>query len=277
MAGKQSPQGENARTGTQSIERVVGMLRVVASRGRRGMRIGEIAATSGLPQSTCARMLARLEIEGLVDRDVATRKYFLGPLLHELGLLARPRYRLSDLCDGALHRLADLTQDTLYLSERSGMEAVCTNRALGDFPIKAMPLDIGIRRPLGVGAGGLSMLCAMPEAEAEAIIQANGHRYEKFASFTADFLREAVAQGRAQGYSFLDSAVTPGTGAIGMAFPRNNPVGAISIAAISGRLGEERREDMARELRREVRKIEAALMGTAGAAAAAAAGAFEED
>ncbi|MDA4183469.1 hypothetical protein NY815_07130, partial [Escherichia coli] len=74
--------------------------------------------------------------------------------LHELGLLARPRYRLSDLCDGALHRLADVTQDTLYLSERSGMEAVCTNRALGDFPIKAMPLDIGIRRPLGVGAGG---------------------------------------------------------------------------------------------------------------------------
>lgn len=268
MADKEPPQGENARTGTQSIERVVGMLRVVASRGRRGMRIGEIAATSGLPQSTCARMLARLEIEGLVARDVATRKYFLGPLLHELGLLARPRYRLSDLCDGALHRLADLTQDTLYLSERSGMEAVCTNRALGDFPIKAMPLDIGIRRPLGVGAGGLSMLCAMPEAEAEAIIRANGHRYEKFASFTADFLREAVAQGRAQGYAFLDSAVTPGTGAIGIAFPAENPVGAISIAAISGRLGADRREDMARELRREVRKIESALLGTAASVAA---------
>ena len=149
------------------------------------------------------------------------------------------------------------------------MEAVCTNRALGDFPIKAMPLDIGIRRPLGVGAGGLSMLCAMPEAEAEAIIQANGHRYEKFASFTADFLREAVARGRAQGYAFLDSAVTPGTGAIGMAFPKGNPVGAISIAAISGRLGADRREDMARELRREVRKIEASMLGTAGSATAA--------
>lgn len=31
------------RTGTQSIERVVGMLRVVASRGRRGMRIADLA------------------------------------------------------------------------------------------------------------------------------------------------------------------------------------------------------------------------------------------
>ncbi|UUZ66440.1 IclR family transcriptional regulator (plasmid) [Polaromonas sp. P1-6] len=221
------------------------------------MRIGEVAATSGLPQSTCFRMLQRLETEGLVDRDPHTRKYFLGPLLHELGLLARPRYRLSELCDGALHHLADLTQDTVYLSERSNMEAVCTNRALGDFPIKALPLDIGIRRPLGVGAGGLAILCAMPEPEAEAIIQANGHRYEKFASFTADFLREAVAAGRVQGYSFLDSAVTPGTAAIGVAFPQDNPVAAISVGAISGRLDQPRREEIAQELHRQVRKISA--------------------
>lgn len=249
------PQGGQTRTGTQSIERVVNMLRVVASRGRNGMRIGEVAATSGLPQSTCFRMLARLELEGLVDRDARTRKYYLGPLLHELGLLARPRYRLSELCDAALHRLAETTQDTLYLSERSGLEAVCTNRALGDYPIKALPLDIGIRRPLGVGAGGLAMLCAMPAAEAESIIQANGHRYEKYASFSADFLREVVAQGRQQGYSFLDSVVTPGTAAIGVAFPPDNPVAAISVAAISGRLTAERREDIAREVQRQVRLI----------------------
>lgn len=249
------PQGGQARTGTQSIERVVNMLRVVASRGRNGMRIGEVAATSGLPQSTCFRMLARLELEGLVDRDARTRKYYLGPLLHELGLLARPRYRLSEMCDAALHRLAETTQDTLYLSERSGLEAVCTNRALGDYPIKALPLDIGIRRPLGVGAGGLAMLCAMPAAEAESIIQANGHRYEKYASFSADFLREVVAQGRQQGYSFLDSVVTPGTAAIGVAFPPDNPVAAISVAAISGRLTAERREEIAREVQRQVRLI----------------------
>lgn len=263
LATNESPQGGSLRTGTQSIERVVNMLRVVASRGRHGMRIGEVAATSGLPQSTCFRMLQRLEIEGLVDRDARTRKYFLGPLLHELGLLARPRYRLSELCDGALHRLAEITQDTIYLSERSGLEAVCTNRALGDYPIKALPLDIGIRRPLGVGAGGLAMLCAMPDAQAEAVIQANGHRYEKFASFSADFLREAVAAGRRQGYSFLDSVVTPGTAAMGVAFPVDNPVAAISVAAISGRLEAARREEIAREMHHQVRRISTAISNAA--------------
>ena len=69
------------RSGTQSIERVVSMLRVVASRGRSGMRLGEVTAASGLPMSTSFRMLQRLELEGLVERHPVTRKYFLGPLL----------------------------------------------------------------------------------------------------------------------------------------------------------------------------------------------------
>jgi DNA-binding IclR family transcriptional regulator len=250
-----TPQYGGSRSGTQSIERVVDVLRVIASRGRRGMRVGEVVATSGLAEATCFRMLRRLELEGMVDRDPHTKKYFLGPLLYEFGLLARPRYRLAQLCDASLHRLAEFTQDTVYLSERSGLEAVCANRALGDFPIKSISLDIGIRRPLGVGAGGLAILCSLPPAEAQAIVEANAHRYEKFALFTADFLYGAIAEGRAQGYCFLDGVVTPGTASMGVAFPPHNPVAAISVAAISGRLQPERREAIAQQMHREVRKI----------------------
>ena len=164
-----------------------------------------------------------------------------------------------------MHRLAEVTQDTIYLSERSGLEAVCTNRALGDFPIKSLALDIGIRRPLGVGAGGLAILCTLPPTDALAIVRANAHRYGKFALFTADFLYGAIAEGTARGYSFLDGAVTPGTASIGVAFPPDNPVAAISVAAISGRLLPERREEVARHIQREVRRIVTA-MGTAAAA-----------
>jgi DNA-binding IclR family transcriptional regulator len=253
------PQRRVSPGGTQSIERVIDVLRVIASRGRRGMRVGEVVATSGLSEATCFRMLRRLEVEGMVDRDPHTKKYFLGPLLHEFGLLARPRYRLAELCDGPMHRLAEFTQDTVYLSERSGLEAVCANRALGDFPIKSLALDIGIRRPLGVGAGGLAILCSLPPAEAQAVVEANAHRYEKFATFTADFLYGAIAEGRTHHYSFLDGAVTPGTASMGVAFPPHNPVAAISVAAISGRLLPARREVIARQMHREVRKIVALM------------------
>ena len=38
-----------------------------------------------------------------------------------------------------------------------GLEASCTMAVEGAFPIKALPLHVGIRRPLGVGAGGLAI------------------------------------------------------------------------------------------------------------------------
>lgn len=250
------PAAAAARSGTQSIERVVGMLRVVASRGRRGMRIADVVSLSGLPMSTCFRMLQRLEVEGLLVRDLLTRKYHLGPLLHELGMLAQPRYHLSELCEPALRAVAELTQDTVYLSERRGPESICTSRALGAYPIKALTLDVGIRRPMGVGAGGLAILSALPEAEAELIVAANEARYAKFgAAFAPGFLREAIAQTRAQGHSFLDSAATPGAAAIGVAFPPDNPIAAVSVAAISSRMGPTRRAEVAKIIEQQVRAI----------------------
>ena len=248
-----------SRTGTQSIERVVGMLRVVASRGRRGMRIADVVSVSGLPMSTCFRMLQRLELEGLVVRDAMTRKYHLGPLLYELGLLAQPPFRLADLCEQAMQAIADETQDTVYLSERRGVESICTSRVLGDYPIKALTLDVGIRRPMGVGAGGLAILSALPEAEVAQIVEANDARYARFGTFEPGFVQRAVADTQAQGYAFLDSAATPGTAAVGVAFPPDNPIAAISVAAISSRLGPARRALVAKVIQQQVQVICAKL------------------
>ncbi len=235
-------------SGTQSIERVVNMLRVVASRGRSGMRLGDVTAATGLPSSTCFRMLQRLELEGMVERRPVTRKYALGPLLYELGLLASPRFHLAERCEGTLATLAERTQDTVYLSERRGLEAVCTARALGDFPIKALTLDVGIRRPLGVGAGGLAILCALPAAEADEIIEAHADRYPKLSTLNAERVRAAVAQGREQGFAYLEAAVYPGTAAVGVAIPAGVPMAAISVAAIASRLDATRRPQIAAEL-----------------------------
>lgn len=248
--------GAAAPGGTQSIERVVSLLRVVASRGRNGMRLGDVTAATGLASSTCFRMLQRLESEGMLERHPVTRKYYLGPLLYELGLLARPRFQLAERAEATLAALAESTQDTVYLSERRGMEAVCSARALGDYPIKALTLDVGIRRPLGVGAGGLAILCALPPAQAEQIIEAHADRYPKLSSLDADQVRTAVAQGRERGFAFLDGAVYPGTAAVGVTIPTLAPMAAISVAAISSRLDARRREQVAAQLQRQ-----AALLG----------------
>ncbi|MEY2619894.1 MAG: hypothetical protein RL522_2896 [Pseudomonadota bacterium] len=255
--------------GTQSIERVINLLRVVASRGRKGMRLGDVTAASGLPSSTCFRMLQRLESEGMLERHPVTRKYLLGPLLYELGLLASPRFHLAQRCEDTLSALAESTQDTVYLSERRGNEAVCSARALGDYPIKALTLDVGVRRPLGVGAGGLAILSALPPAEAEDIITDQAERYPKLSSLSVERVRAAVAEGRERGYAFLDGAVHPGTAAVGVIIPTLTPMAALSVAAISSRLDEARRQEIAKELKHQALQL-GLLLDRAAAAAAPA-------
>jgi DNA-binding IclR family transcriptional regulator len=259
QAGAASSPPQTARSGTQSIERVVSLLRIVASKGRSGMRLAEVSAACGLPSSTCYRMLQRLEIEGLLERHALTRKYFLGALLFELGLLAKPQVQLAERCEHTLAALAEHTKDTLYLSERRGLEAVCSARALGDYPIKVLTLDVGVRRPLGIGAGGLAILCALPDKEADEIIAANAALYPSLSAMDAEQVRAAVQQGRKQGYSFLDGPVIPGVASVGVAFAVGHSIAAISVAAISSRLDPTRRAAVAAELHNQVRSLSGAL------------------
>ena len=134
-------------------------------------------------------------------------------------------------------------------------------------PIKALTLDVGIRRPLGVGAGGLAILSALPEAEADEIIDANAERYGKLSPLDPARVRAAVREGRARGFAFLDGPVVPGIAAVGVAFPARDPIGAISVAAISTRLDEARRVEVATELQRQARRLARTLAGGSEVAA----------
>ena len=118
-----------------------------------------------------------------------------------------------------------------------------------------------MRRPLGVGAGGLAILCALPQAEADEIIEANAKRYGKLSTLTPDRVRAATREGRARGFAFLDGPVIPGVAAVGVAFPVDHSIAAISVAAISTRLDEARRLEVATLLQRQARRLTRTLAG----------------
>ncbi|HZQ61201.1 MAG TPA: helix-turn-helix domain-containing protein, partial [Casimicrobiaceae bacterium] len=150
------------RDGTQSIQRAAMLVRVIASRSRTGMRLSEVVQHAHLERSTARRILKCLAAEGLVTQDAASRRYFLGPLVFELGLAAAPRFNLVDTCRPSLQRIAEKTGDTVFLTVRSGYDSVCLDRREGSFPIKALMMEPGTRRPLGAGAGGLALLMLLP-------------------------------------------------------------------------------------------------------------------
>jgi DNA-binding IclR family transcriptional regulator len=262
---KRAPTGAAKTAGTQSIQRASLVLRLIASRGRTGLRLADVVQHSGLEHPTVHRILRGLAAEGMVAQDAASRRYFLGPLVFELGLAAAPQFNLSDICSASMHRIADKTGDTVFLTVRSGFDSVCIDRKEGSFPIKTLTLDVGARRPLGAGAGGLALLLPLPDEIVEEIIATNARRYASYNNLSVPALLKALKRSRQLGYALNDRHST--TGAITLGLPILNPYGqplaAISIGAISMRMTEDRQKELVSILRAEVRLVEKAMAGTA--------------
>jgi len=244
--------------GTQTVHRVALLLRTIASTGAKGCRLVDIARQTDLERPTAHRLLKGLVREGLVEQDSVTRRYDLGQLVYELGLVAVRRFDLRRLCEPALLRIAERTGDTVFLSARSGYEAVCLDRKEGSFPIKTLTVDIGTRRPLGVGAGGVALLTALSDEEVEEILAVNASHLSRYANLKTQDVRTMVRRAREVGYVFNNRQVTPGAMSIGLPImdPYGPPIGAISIGAITSRMQPERRQELVSILGREVKELE---------------------
>src|SRR5690606_27567778 len=119
-------------------------------------------------------------------------------------------------CAPYLKRLAEEVGDTVYLTVRSGTDAVCVDRHEGPSPIRVLTLDVGSRRPLGLGAGGLAILAYIPEEEREELIERLYRRASTQRGQSADALRAAVRECRRNGYAVIRNSVNPGVSAVGV-------------------------------------------------------------
>lgn len=245
--------------GTQTIQRASMLVRLIASRSRTGVRLADVVQHSGLQRPTAHRILKCLIEEGFLMQDEAGH-YLLGPLIFELGLAAAPQFNLVDICRPSLQRIADETGDTVFLSVRSGYDSVCLDRKEGGFPIKALTLEVGARRPLGVGAGGMSLLLLLPESAADEIVRANARRLGAF-NLTVPMLQQMLQRSRELGYALNDAHVTAVVTTLGLPIVNRygQPFASISMSAITSRMTPARQPELVALLREEIAKIEKAL------------------
>jgi DNA-binding IclR family transcriptional regulator len=172
-------------------------------------------------------------------------------------MAAAPRFDIRHLAGGALDRIAKTTGDTVFLSIPSGLDAICVDRREGSFPIRTLTLDVGSRRPLGVGAGSLALLAFLPRDEVERTIRANAKALARYAGFAPQDLRVLVEQARASGYAFNEGRIVSGMSAVGVPILNHNgrATAALSCAAISSRMEFERRAEIVGLLHAEAAAI----------------------
>lgn len=247
----------------QTLDRAMSVLRALGNGGEAGLRFVDLQAAARLAKPTTHRLLAALVGHGLVAHDPETRRYRLGQELAILGWSVASRQQdLRAICQHSAALLAEETADTVFVVVRSGFDTVCIERHVGAYPIKALTVDIGTRRPLGVGAGGLAMLGTLPPAEADNILEALADRIRRHTPASLAQLRAAVRHARRHGFSISNGFVNEGVRAVSVAIRdfRGDAIGAIGIAAILPRMTARRIPELARALTRERRRIESLLL-----------------
>ncbi len=263
-------EGEPA-SGAQSVERALSLLSLVGRGGDGGASLAGVVAASGLNKPTVRRLLMALIRARLIEQDPANRRYRLGQETYVLGTLAGRRHGLLDQAADALRRLSAATADTSFVSARSGDFVLCLRREEGSHPVRTHALQTGDQNPLGVGAGALALLSALPEAERETTILGLADAYAAYPGYSVEIVRADVAQTLAAGYALNPGRVVASSWGIGvpLRFPDGRVAGALSIAAIDNRMQPARQQELAAILHAEARAVEtriAAVFGPTGPA-----------
>jgi DNA-binding IclR family transcriptional regulator len=227
-------------TGAQSIHRAFEVLRIIAEKDARGMRLIDVAASAGLTVPTAHRILNTLEQEGAIVRVPEGKRYVIGPEITLLGL-STPMRIFRAVVSPTLRTLCDEIGDAVFLSVPSRLDTVCADRKIGSYPIQVLSIEIGSRRPLGISANGAAILSRLPDDMVNEILRANTPRLAEFPTSIAT-IRERIKIARKCGYVFIEAAMVKNTRALAVPIYdiTGNPVAAVSTIAVAWRLPKNR-------------------------------------
>lgn len=245
-------------SGTQVVQRVAELLRRVSATRDAGARLGDLVEATGLSKPTAHRILTTLAIEGLLDHDARTGRWYLGPEVYVMGSVSATRFPIEEIAHPAVQRLAEATGESAFLSMRRGNETVCLLREEGSFPLRSFVLMEGTRFPLGIGSAGLAILAHLEESEREAYLaqlDVSDGRYGAGQSLSA--IRSTIAAAQLAGYVVNPGRIVEGSWGMAAAIfdHRGRPMWALSLTGVEARFRAPRQRELGLLLLAEAHRV----------------------
>lgn len=242
-----------ADDGNRSLQRGLAVLDCVWAQRRRGVRVVDLVRHCGLQRATVYRLLATLIAGGHVAQR-ARFWYVPGPRFDSLAsgqALGLPVDDLTARLRPVLQQISDTTGDAAFAVVREGTQSHCIARHIGSHPVQVLVVEVGRRQPLGVGAAGLALLAALPEAEAAAIVAANAPMLGGYGGMTPERLLLLLQATRARGWALVGNHVVAGILGAGCALPAvaGAPAAAVSVAAPMQRMHRQRQALVVKTIR----------------------------
>ena len=241
--------------GSRTLRRGLQVLDAVVASGSGGARVVDLCRTVDLERATVHRLLATLREAGYVVAQGRFR-YVAGP---RLGLAQQAQHlpNLAVQLQPVLERVSAACGDAAFAIVREGALSHCIARQVGSHPVQVLVIQVGTRQPLGVGAAGLALLSALPDAQVDAIVAANAAELPRYGGMTPERMRLLIRATRERGWSVIGNHATRDVLAVGMAVPdaQGEPIAAISVATTLARMPRERQQRIAREIRQAMKGL----------------------
>ncbi|MGH7499540.1 MAG: IclR family transcriptional regulator [Gemmatimonadales bacterium] len=261
--------------GTKAVARALRIARTFTD-ARPEWTLAALSRELGLSKPTALRLLAALELDGMIVRDDTSGAYRLGPAAIELGARAQRSNSIASAARAEMEHLTRATGETSSIEILSDDETVILDEAQGGHLIGTSP-SVGTRWPAHATSTGKVLLAAALEQD-PALLQkmakrAGGklRRLTPSTIVTPTRLATALARVSKQGYSTAIGELEEGYVALG-APVRNHQgsiVAAISLGGPSTRFTNSRIPRLARLVREAADRISQRLGWTPRSAAAA--------
>lgn len=234
----------------RSVERALCLLRVLEA-ARRPIRLSDISAAAEMPRATVQRLLAVLERNGFVEKQQG--RYEVGVAAVPLSYAFLMGNSLTQAALPVLQELATVTEETATLFVRHGFERVAVQRVEGINPLRySMPVVVGQRITLLIGAAGHVLTAAMPETELTKLLAG----FERISLVNGEVLTRPqlltrLEQVRRQGFAITSGERTPGvvSAAAPVVTAERGTIAAVSVTGTSDRITAEKSERLIVEVR----------------------------
>jgi DNA-binding IclR family transcriptional regulator len=230
----------DAMGGSHAIRRALDVTRVIAQLQRSGATLSRVTRATGLTTSTVHRILKTLTEERMLRYDATSRSYHVGLLAFELGLSASAEDLLLDRWRVALDEIARETQLTTYLVAQAGNESVCLHLVHSSRAVRAVPMVVGQRVPLGLGAGSLAILASLSRTEAQEIVTSHAARLDRYPGGRneAERILERVEDSRKRGFAISAGSIARGVIGVGLAIEHteHSPRLGVSVSAVADQI-----------------------------------------
>lgn len=195
----------------------------------RDLGLAEITRLSGLDKSAAQRFAETLVTLGYLEKDPSTRRYRPGIALVDFYYTFMVSHRLAQIAMPHLIEGSKVYDTTVNLCELEGTDAVFVVR-IPQAKASYGTMLAGRRVPAFCASPGIAILAHMPEAEAEAVLDASDiHAITEYTVTDRAQLRRQMADVRRLGYDLSNQQSQIGN--VSVAAPVLAPDGRV-VAAV---------------------------------------------